>query len=75
MRTEGRTDKTKLIVAFHNCENAPKNQSINALQRHDRCSEKHQKNRNALCKEKKLNVKPGGTLKVIPKFYRCWMVI
>ena len=25
MRTDGRTDKTKLIVAFQNPENAPKN--------------------------------------------------
>ena len=30
-RTEGRTDTTKLLVAFRNLANAPETQSVNAV--------------------------------------------
>ena len=34
---DGRTDMTMLIVAFRNFANAPKNQSVNAVCRNNRC--------------------------------------
>jgi hypothetical protein len=36
-RADGRTDMTKLVVAFRNFANAPKNQSVNAVQGNNRC--------------------------------------
>jgi hypothetical protein len=35
-RADGQTDMTKLIVTFDNFANAPKNQSVNAVQGNDR---------------------------------------
>jgi hypothetical protein len=56
-RTDGRTDMTKLVVAFRNFANAPKNQSTVAV-----CCVIHIK-MNRLCEQKVelLNVKLDGT--------------
>ena len=38
MQTDGQTDMTKLVrVVFHNFANAPKNQSVDAVQGNNRC--------------------------------------
>ena len=36
-QADGRTDQTKLTVAFRNFANAPKNQSVNAIYRNNGC--------------------------------------
>jgi hypothetical protein len=60
----GRTDMTKLIVAFRNFANAPKTSQLMLYREISAvCSQIHTKHINTLCGQNVefLNVKPGGT--------------